>query len=136
MTREPRVEGEDELGAAPVEYGDWHEALADGALLGVECEDCGHVSATPKRGCIECGSRDLVAVELPQSGEVHSETTIAVPPDTVEETDGPYRVGVVDLGPTRLLARIDEDSAIGDTVAFSGTVEVGGRPGPRFEGKE
>lgn len=128
MSKEAPVE--ESGGPDHVEYGDWCERLEAGTLLGLECRTCGHVTATPKRACIECGARDLTGVELPTRGEVYSETIINVAPEGV---DGPYQVAVIDLGPTRLLARIDGEVGIGDAAEFAGSIDATGSPAPVFE---
>jgi uncharacterized OB-fold protein len=107
----------------------WARALRDGVLLGQECEDCEHVLGTPKSVCPACSGRSLVTVRLPTSGEVFSETTIEVTPEGLDDR---YQVGVVDLGPTRLLGRMSDTVEIGDTVTFDGFVEYEDLPGPRF----
>lgn len=116
--------------AAPVTYDDWCDALQDGTVLGVACDECGWTSATPKRVCTECGGRSLSGTTLPGEGVVHSETTIAVGPAGVES---PYRVGVVDLCEARLLARLEGEVEIGSSVTFAGTVVQDGSPAPVFE---
>lgn len=108
----------------------WRRALRDGVLLGQRCPDCGHVTGAPKAACARCGSRDLAVEALPTTGEVYTETTIAVPPAGFE---GPYRVGVVQLEAARVLGRIPDDAAIGDAVALAGIVEADDRVAPRFE---
>ncbi|TSD09159.1 hypothetical protein DP107_17050 [Haloglomus irregulare] len=107
----------------------WARALRDGVLLGQECADCEHVLGTPKSVCPGCSGRSLVTVRLPTSGKVFSETTIEVTPEGLGDR---YQVGVVDLGPTRLLGRMSDEVEIGDTVAFDGFVEYEDLPGPRF----
>ena len=113
-----------------VDYDEWRENLESGVLLGLKCESCGHVTATPKRACLSCGSQELEATELPKGGTVYSETTINVPP---MEVDGPYQVAVVDLGDTRLLVRVDGTTEIGDTVEFTDTVVMANLPAPVFK---
>lgn len=108
----------------------WRRALRDGLLLGQRCPDCGHVTAAPKAACARCGARDLAVEALPTTGEVYTQTTIAVAPEGFE---GPYRVGVVDLGDARVLARIPDDADIGDQLSLAGVVETDDRPAPRFE---
>lgn len=115
----------------PITYADWRQALEDGALLGLECR-CGAVTATPKRACPACGSRELAARELPRTGTVDSETTIAVPPTGHDSGT----VAVVDLGPARLLGRIDGTVEIGDRVVFAGAQTADGEPAPVFEPEE
>jgi uncharacterized OB-fold protein len=66
---------------------------------------------------------------LPTTGDVFSETTIEVTPDGLDDR---YQIAVIDLGPTRLMARVEEEVAIGDPVVFEGTVEYEGMAGPMF----
>jgi len=108
---------------------DWERALRDGILLGQECADCGHVLGTPKSVCPDCSGWSLRTVRLPTTGEVFSETTIEVTPAGLDDR---YQVAVVDLGPTRFLARVEDEVAIGDAVAFDGTVEYDDMAGPLF----
>jgi len=109
---------------------EWRAALEEETLLGVECQECGWTSATPKRGCHECHSRDLHGVELPTTGELYTETTITVSPEGFESG---YQVGVVDIGPSRVMARIANDVEIGDEVTFTGISRQGDAPVPLFE---
>jgi uncharacterized OB-fold protein len=108
----------------------WRGALRDGMLLGQRCPDCGHVTGAPKAACARCGARDLVVEALPTTGEVYTETTIAVAPEGFES---PYRIGVIQLGEARVLGRIPDEAAIGDAVALAGIVEADDRVAPRFE---
>ncbi|BDV41930.1 hypothetical protein GURASL_08530 [Geotalea uraniireducens] len=48
--------------------------LAHGKLLGSRCTGCGHVYATPRGHCMECGAATAWA-ELPTEGRVHTYTT-------------------------------------------------------------
>lgn len=107
----------------------WARGLRDGVLLGQECTDCEHVLGTPKSVCPACSGRSLVTVRLPTSGEVFSETTIEVTPEGLDDR---YQVAVVDLGSTRLLARVADEVEIGDSVALDGFVQYEDLPGPRF----
>ena len=108
----------------------WANALREGVLLGQRCGACGHVTAAPKAACVRCGERGLSVEALSATGEVYTQTTIAVTP---ERFDGPYRVGIVDLGDGRVLGRLPDDAEIGDAVALAGVVEVDDRVAPRFE---
>jgi hypothetical protein len=111
----------------------WERALRDGTLLGQECVDCEHVLGTPKSVCPECAGRSLRTVALPTEGEVFSETTIDVTPAGLDDR---YQVAVVDLGPTRILGRVEGDVEIGAAVEFGGTVEYEGMAGPLFHASE
>lgn len=108
----------------------WTRALREGVLLGQRCERCDHVTAAPKAACARCGDRSLAVETLPTTGEVYTQTTIAVVPERFE---GPYRVGIVDLGDGRVLGRLPDDAEIGAAVSLAGVVEVEERVAPRFE---
>lgn len=110
-------------------FEEWARALRDGVLLGQRCVECERVAATPTAACGRCGGRAFDEVELPTRGTVHSETTVAVAP---EGFDAPYQVAVVDLGETRLLARIDGEVVIGDDVALQDAIGTDDRPAPVF----
>lgn len=114
-------------------HGEWTDAVRDGELLGQSCDNCGETQGTPKAVCPHCGSSDLETVDLPSRGEVYSETTINVPPSTVDERG--YQVAVVQLGDARVMGRlVDQDVDIGDVVAVAGFDEDHqGYVTPRFE---
>ena len=113
-------------------YDDWAEAVRDGELVGLECDDCGNVTGAPKAACTDCGSRSVSRVSLPDEGVVYSETTIAVAPEGLE---GGYKVGVVEVGETRVLGRLDDDAEIGDEVEFVDVFVEEDGPAPLFESK-
>lgn len=108
----------------------WSEAVRDGVLLGQKCGECGHTTAAPKAACPYCGNRDIVITRLPTEGEVYSETTIKVPPESFE---GEYQIVIVDVGDARVLGRVDGGIEIGDTVELTDYIEVKGEPAPVFE---
>ncbi|MCX2817906.1 OB-fold domain-containing protein [Haladaptatus sp. F3-133] len=112
-------------------YDDWSEAIRDGELVGLECDDCGNITGAPKAACTECGSRSVSRVSLPDEGTVYSETTVAVAPEGFE---GGYKVGIVELGGTgaRVLGRLDDEAEIGDEVGFVGVFENRDEPAPVF----
>ncbi|GAA0457037.1 OB-fold domain-containing protein [Halococcus dombrowskii] len=110
-------------------HDDWTAALEDGDLLGVRCGDCGATYGTPFAVCNDCGSRDLETTELPEEGEVYTETTVQVPPTGFE---GPYQVGTVQLDGARVTARLEGDVEIGDRVVFDGAIDESGEIAPVF----
>jgi hypothetical protein len=114
-------------------YGTWRRALETGRLLGQACEDCGQVAGTPKAACAHCGSRDVTTVALPTTGEVYTETTIMVPPLSVD--DRGYQVALVQVGDARVMARLEGDHVdIGEEVRLAGYVSgERGDPAPLFE---
>lgn len=108
----------------------WADAVRAGRLIGQACDDCDHVTAAPKAACASCGSRSLQVVELPTTGEVHSETTIEVAPAGFE---APYTIVIVSVGNARVLGRTDEDVSIGDTVELCDALEAENFVSPVFE---
>lgn len=107
----------------------WQAELRNGRLLGHECSDCGHRTSFPRGACDACGSRSLDVIQLPDSGEVYSETSVHVAPEGFESG---YRLALVDLDGAHVLCRIDGAAEIGDTVEFGGVFEGNGDPAPVF----
>lgn len=114
----------------PLTHDRWTRALRDGDLLGQRCRDCGHETAAPKAACARCGSRTLETVTLSTEGTVLTSTEIAVAPADFAG-DAPYDVAVVDLGPARVLVRLEDAVEIGESVEFVGALE-GEEPAPVF----
>lgn len=108
----------------------WQDHLREGRFLGHECADCGWVTGVPHAACDDCGGRDLTVTELPTTGEVYSVTRVNVAPEGFE---GGYRLALVDLGPTRVLGRVEGEPEIGDTVSFTAVFEGTDDPAPVFE---
>jgi uncharacterized OB-fold protein len=107
----------------------WTQALRAGVLLGQECEACGHVTGAPKAACARCGNDSVSPTQLPQRGEVFTETTVHVPP---EQFDGTYQVGLVTLGDAMIMARLEDGTSIGAAVELEDTIEEDEHPGPLF----
>lgn len=117
-----------------LKYDGWKRALRDEILLGQSCDQCDHLTGAPKAACARCGNTSLTPRPLPTSGEVYTETTIAVAP---EAFDGTYQVALITLRDSggrsgRILAKIEDEVAIGDTVELVGAVESDDHPGPLF----
>ncbi|UPM43698.1 Zn-ribbon domain-containing OB-fold protein [Halocatena salina] len=118
-----------------VGYEAWADALRSDRILGVSCSDCGATYGTPISVCHDCGSRNLESVDLPTEGTLYSVTRVEVPPTGFE---GPYHVGIVQVGAARVTARIETDAddappEIDDSVVFSGVMETDdGLPAPVF----
>ena len=117
---EQRIEGL--LESDGLTHDEWETALEAGTLLGLECGECGYVTASPKAACVRCGGRSVSPVRLPERGTVYSKTTIEVAPDA--QGSG-YQIAFVDVGDARMLARISEDEhvEIDDEVELRGTYE-------------
>lgn len=108
-----------------LDYKRWKEALTEGVVLGLRCESCDFVTATPKAGCVRCGSHALTVVELPETGTVYTKTTVEVAPD---RHGSGYQIALVELDNARILGRIaDGDRVeIGDEVQLQSTYEYAG----------
>lgn len=107
----------------------WENELREGHLVGHQCQLCSEVTTFPRGACDHCGSTDLLAVELPTTGTVYSETTVYVAP---EDFESGYQLSLIDLGGTHILARTEDNVEIDDTVQFNGIVENIGLPAPVF----
>ncbi|MFC6873394.1 Zn-ribbon domain-containing OB-fold protein [Halobellus marinus] len=99
---------------------EFYDNLRAGSLTTTECADCEAIHFPPRIVCPECHSDDLEYTDLPHEGEMHSFTEVRGTAPIGMTDDPPFVVGVVDLGPVRLSARIDdaayEDLDIGDPV--------------------
>lgn len=118
----------DRQDAAHTGIHEFYERLRDGALTTTACDDCGAVHFPPRVVCPECLGDGLSYTSLPDRGVLHSFTEVRGP-TPVGMDESPFVVGVVDLGPVRLSARIDDaaydDLAIGDAVRLA-VVDVEG----------
>ena len=116
---------EDALKEDRLDHERWAEAVTEGTILGLRCEDCGYVTATPKAACVRCGSHSVAATELPDTGPVYTKTTVEVAP--TEHGSG-YQVALVELGDARLLGRVADGDRVkvGDEVGLCGTREYAG----------
>ena len=112
-------------------YDEWADALAEGGYY-VECAN-GHGSLPPRRVCPECGSRELSAESLPETGEVATFSEVHVAPSGFGE-EPPYVTAIAEFGAVRLTGIVrglsGEDVAIGTTVRPD--VEDNGATGNRL----
>ena len=109
---------------------EFYEHLRDGQLTTTRCTDCETIHYPPRIVCPECTGDDLEYVDLPHEGELFAFSEVRGGlPLGLSEHDVPFVVGVVDLGPVRLSARIDDaaygDLEIGDPVSLK-IVEIDG----------
>ncbi|MCS7122214.1 MAG: Zn-ribbon domain-containing OB-fold protein [Archaeoglobaceae archaeon] len=90
-------------------FKDFFNALLEGKLIGLKCNDCGSYTCPPKATCNNCGSRNLVKVELSGKGRILSFTTTYVAPAGYEK-EVPYVVAMVELeeGPC-IMGRLEID---------------------------
>ena len=72
------------------------EALKENKLLGLKCQACGALTATPRMVCRECNSTDLEIVELKGSGKIQTFTTVYVASEG-RESECPYVIVLVKL---------------------------------------
>ncbi|KAA9397784.1 nucleic acid-binding protein [Haloarcula sp. CBA1130] len=107
------------------EYDAWLDSIESDEGYFLECSN-GHGWLPPRRVCPRCHDQDLSQIDLPESGEIASHTTITVPTPQFED-DAPYVTAIVDFGPvsvTGLVRDVDpDDVAIGDVVG----IDVGER---------
>jgi uncharacterized OB-fold protein len=106
--------------AAHTQIHEFYANLQDGRLTTTECNECGELHYPPRIVCPECLSDDLTYVDLPHEGRMHSFTEVRGTSAIGMNDETPFVVGVVDLGPIQLSARIDdasyEDLEIGSPV--------------------
>ena len=63
-------------------------------LIGIKCQDCGHVSYPRTKICHECGSLNVQEYRLPKKGKIHTYCVSWAPPPQFEPPITPV---VVDL---------------------------------------
>ncbi len=85
-------------------------AAAAGRLRLQSCADCEHVIYPPRELCPKCWSMDLEWRDIPDGGELVSETTLRTSVNTYFRERMPWRIGTVklDAGPV-VLAHIHGD---------------------------
>jgi hypothetical protein len=72
----------------------FREALKEGKLLGLKCNQCGAYTVPPQKVCSECSSENMEVLEMSRNGEVQTFTVIYVP---AEGFEAPYIVALVKL---------------------------------------
>jgi uncharacterized OB-fold protein len=75
-------------------FNTFRDALKEGKLLGLKCNQCGAYTIPPKKVCSECGSEYMEVVSLSGKGEIQTFTVIYVPPEGFE---APFVVAMVKL---------------------------------------
>jgi len=107
------------------EYDRWLDSIESGDGYYLECSN-GHGWLPPRGVCPRCHDQDLSEVDLPESGEIASYTTISVPTPQFED-DAPYVTAIADFGPVSVTGLVrgedPDDVAIDDVVG----IEVGER---------
>ncbi len=107
-------------------------ALANGELKGSKCTspDCGHVYATPRSHCMECGG-PTSWIDLPKRGRVHSWTTCHFGSEAfLKET--PYNLAMVEFdgADSLLLARLKD--CVESEIFVGMDVEARFDPNPKY----
>jgi len=99
---------------------EFYDNLRAGSLTTTQCTDCDAIHFPPRVVCPECLSDDLTYTDLPHEGTLTSFTEVRGTAAIGMSDDPPFVVGVVDLGPVRLSARVDDatydELERGDTV--------------------
>ena len=75
-------------------YKSYADALREGNLLGLKCNECQAYTAPPKKVCMEYAGEDVEIVQLSGKGKVQTFTVVRMPPEGFEE---PYVVALVEL---------------------------------------
>jgi hypothetical protein len=112
-----------------VTFQEYFDALLEGKVLGLKCNDCGAYTCPPKAVCDNCNSRNLEKAELSGKGRIMSFTTTYIAPAgydkevpyvvaMVELEEGPWIVGRLDIAGEKA-DEIGQD-LIGEEVAVSG----------------
>lgn len=74
----------------------YSEALKENKLLGLKCQACGAITATPRMVCRECNSTNLETIELKGNGKIQTFTTVYVASEG-RESECPYVIVLVEL---------------------------------------
>jgi uncharacterized OB-fold protein len=61
---------------------EYTEALINTRLLGLQCQDCGAVTAPPRMVCRKCCGTNLEVIQLSGKGKIVTFTSIHVPPES------------------------------------------------------
>jgi uncharacterized OB-fold protein len=93
---------------------EYTEALINTRLLGLQCQDCGAVTAPPRMVCRKCCGTNLEVIQLSGKGKIVTFTSIHVPPES-RQGQPPYLVIMVELDESPWLmanlSGIDTDTA-------------------------
>ncbi len=114
-------------------------SLKEGRLTTTRCKKCEKDAWQPRAVCPECGSEDLVWIDLPTTGILYAFTSMVLGPPLGMENDVPFVIGLVQLDDSdfRILSRIEsakyEDCSIGMKVRMKVVHLDDGRVWFRFE---
>jgi hypothetical protein len=115
-------------------------ALADGALIGSHCRECGAYFVPQRQICPKCHSENTEVVTLSGKGKLAAYTVISVPPVSMAEAGynykNPYCVGIVTLaeGPRISAQILDLDLSKPEDIVIGTELEMS--PITRGEGEE
>lgn len=122
---------------------DYEEALKQGKLIGLKCNDCGAVTCPPMIVCQRCGSINLEPTELSGKGELMTYTVIRIPPEGYEAPyivclakteEGPWIVGRLDYDPEKMSEEmLGKNVKIKGVFAYSDKYSGGEHVCPVFE---
>jgi len=108
-------------------------------LTGSRCRDCGNVAFPEATGCQRCGSADLTAVALADSGTVWAHTVQRFAPKSppyVPPAEGftPFAVGYVELPDGVRVEAVLDATTVDDPAELTGATVtlVATKPVPRF----
>lgn len=118
---------------AVITFKEYFDALLEGKLVGLKCQDCSAITCPPKNTCNECGSYNLEKTTLSGRGVIMTFTSTYIPPSGYEK-EAPFVIGMVKLeeGPW-IIGRIDIAPGKADELSeklIGREVEVSGKEFP------
>jgi len=106
-------------------FDDLLDAIEAGEGEYLECAN-GHGWLPPRRICPECGSRELSAEPIPESGEIVSFTEIAVAAPNFAD-DAPYITALANFGPVQVTGMMQDTDGDEAEVGMVVGLDVGER---------
>jgi uncharacterized OB-fold protein len=107
--------------ASEITFESFLNAIESGNPFYLICPN-NHGSLPPKHICPECQERSLLKEPLPETGEIVTYTTVAVPAPRFSD-DSPYVTAIADFGPITLTGHLHggdtDDVEIGQTVQLT-----------------
>ena len=118
-------------------FNTYRDALKEGKLLGLKCNQCGAYTLPPRKVCSECSSEDMDIISLSDNGEIQTFTVIFVPPEGFE---APFVVAMVKLdeGPWVMgnIEGVDPSNVTMDIIGHRVTVDYKELPADKISGGE
>ena len=111
-----------QMAGRALKHREWVEGIKNGELLGLRCNDCGEIMATPKRLCLGGHKGNLSLFKFSGRGKIRSYTIIRVPPPKFDR-EAPYAIADIELDEgSGLTARLVDTNL--DKLAIGQPVEM------------